>query len=168
MRSFSSQINQRQPIMTVNEILNKKYDFVHQQMYEHALSEYFSYAGISKDDYRTVEIPSSYYDSPSRLQLIEKTFPYRRKVIDLTPFWESYKFKESISYLKIDDETILTSEVKYRDYVRGTAEIESRMTGVKYKAALKDIPEDMKDYPDDNSIEHTFGYKLQNKIYGEW
>ena len=167
MRSFSSQINQRQPILTVNEILNKKYDNVHVQMYNHALSEYFSYAGINSDDYRTVEIPASYYDTPSKVQLIEKTYPYKRKTVDLTPWWETYKFKESTSYVKLDDMTILTSEVKYRDYVRGIAEIESRMTGVKYKSKLKDIPEDMKDFPDDNYIDKTFGYKLQHKIYGE-
>ena len=167
MRSFSSQTNQRQPILTVNEILNKKYDNVHLQMYNHALSEYFSYTGINSDDYRTVEIPASYYDTPSKVQLIEKTYPYKRKTVDLTPWWETYKFKESTSYVKLDDMTILTSEVKYRDYVRGIAEIESRMTGVKYKSKLKDIPEDMKDFPDDNSIDKTFGYKLKHKIYGE-
>lgn len=161
MGNFSSQLNQKQPIVTVGEIIINKYDDIHKQMYTHALEKYFAYAGITPDEYRTLELPSSYYESPSRVQLIEKTFPYKRKVVDLTPFWEDYKFKESMSYLKIDDMTMLTAEVKYRDYVRDIAEVESRMTGKRYKVHLKDIPEGTKNYPDDNSFEKTFTYQYQ-------
>lgn len=167
MRSYSSQTNQRQPILSVDEVLNSKYDDVHHQMYVHALSKYFSYSGVDDNLYKTIEIPSSYYDTPSRVQLIEKSFPYKRKTIDLTPYWESYKFKESSSYVKLDDMTMATSEVKYRDYVRGIAELQSRMTGVKYRVKLKDVPENMNDYPDENSISDSFTYKVQNNIYGE-
>lgn len=167
MRNFSSQINQKQPMMTVHEMLNKKYDDIHHQMYEHALSAYFSYAKISPDNYRTIEIPvTSYYDSPTKVQIISKEYPYKRQVVDLTPFWEAYKFKDNISYLKLDDMTVLTSEIKYRDYVRGIAEMESRMTGVKYKTSLNKVPDYVKDFPDEHPIEQTFSYKLQNKIYG--
>lgn len=166
MRSYSSQTNQRQPIVTVDEMLNNKYDNVHHQMYTHALSKYFSYTGIDETSYKTVEIPAAYYDTPSKVQLIEKSFPYKRKTIDLSPYWETYKFKESVSYIKLDDMTMSTSEVKYRDYVRGVAELQSRMTGVKYKVKLNEVPESMKDYPDEVSISDSFTYKVQNNIYG--
>ena len=72
-------------------------------------------------------------------KIISKEYPYKRQVVDLTPFWEAYKFKDNISYLKLDDMTVLTSEIKYRDYVRGIAEMESRMTGVKYKTSLNKV-----------------------------
>lgn len=166
-RNFSSQINQRTPTATVDDIVNNRYDNVHRQLYAHALDRYFSYAAISPDDYHTLELPSSYFDSPSKVKLVRKEYPYKSKVIDLTPYWEEYKFSNDTLQVMIDDDTVNSAEIKYKDYVRGTAEMQSRLTGVKFNISLKDVNDNMNEYPDEHTVNQTFGYKVINKIYGE-
>ena len=67
----------------------------------------------------------------------------------------------------IDDDTVNSAEIKYKDYVRGTAEMQSRLTGVKFNISLKDVNDNMNEYPDEHTVNQTFGYKVINKIYGE-
>lgn len=154
--------------ITLTDVITSKQDNIHMQMYDEALSYYMSYAGISEEDYRFVEIKSAYYDSPSHVQVIAKTWPYRRITVDLAPFWNPYKFSDKLSYMKVDDDdTVLTAEVIYRDYVRGQATLRSRYTGRSLKVAIKDLPDDIKDIDDEKSLSHTFAYKVNNKIYGK-
>jgi hypothetical protein len=173
MTKFSAQTLQKCPMMTVGEILDKKYDNIHYQMYQDALSAYFAaYHSADYDysyDYRCIELPSAYYDNASKVQIISKTFPYKCFTVDLSPYWGDYMFKDKASYTCIDaDEmTVKTAEVKYRDYVKGYAEMESRITGAKYNVSLKDLPNDVREYPDDKSMENTFAYLVNNKIYGD-
>ncbi len=167
LKTYSSQTAQHQPMVTVGEMLSGKYDDIHKQLYSAALDRYVSYTGIDKDSYRFVEVPASYYDTPGKVQVVSKEYPYKRTTVDLTDYWEPYMFKDGCSYLAIDEMTVASAEVKYRDYVRGYAEMESRITGYQYTAALKDVPVTAKEYPDENSVSNTFGYKVLNKIYGQ-
>ena len=173
MTKFSSQTLQKRPMMTVGEILDKKYDDIHDQMYHAALSAYFAaYNPVDYDysyDYKCIEIPAAYYDNASKVQVISKTYPYKRFTVDLSPYWGEYMFKDKASYTSIDTDemTVKTAEIKYRDYVKGYAEMESRLTGVKYTVSLKDVPNDIREYPDDKSMENTFAYLVNNKIYGD-
>lgn len=168
MRKYSIQTNQRTPDVTVSDVINNKQDDIHSQMYNSALSLYMSYAGLSDDDYRFVELRSSYFDDPSRVQVISKSYPYKRKTVDLTPWWGEYDFKDRMSYLKIDEDdmTVKTAEIVYKNYVTGEAELYSRYSGKKFKVDMKDIPNDVKEIDDSLNMRHTFGYKVQKKIYG--
>lgn len=168
MTKFSSQVQQKRPMITVGEMLDKKYDDIHYQLYQTALSAYLSAYNLSFDTYRCIEIPSAYYNTPSKVEMICKEFPYKRYTVDLTPYWGQYMFNDKASYLAVDvdDMTVNTAELKYCDYVNGRVEMESRITGVKYVTSLKDIPNDVKEYPDDKSILNTFAYLVNNKIYG--
>lgn len=167
MKSYSTQVNIRENDVTVSDIISSKQDHIHNEMYVLALEKYVSYAGIDPEAYSFIELPSSYYDSPSRVKIISQDYPYRRKIVDLAPYWDTYKFKDKISYLQIDKEnSIATSEVIYRDYVHGYAEIRSKMTGRIVKVNLKDLDGSIPDVEDEKSLRHTFGYKLRHKIYG--
>jgi hypothetical protein len=168
MSKYSSHINKRKSIITVSEVISKKYDDIHNQLYERALSSYMDANNMNSTYYRTIEIKSSYYNEPSSVKIIERTPPYKTTIVDLTEYWSDYIYSNTLSYLKIDDDiTTQTAEVKYKDYVRGTAEMESRLTGVKYKTDINKLPLDVKEYPDDHAMSTTFGYKVQNKIYGK-
>ena len=168
MKSYSTQTNERKTDVTVMDVVKSKQDAIHSQMYEEALAQYVSYAGIIEDDYRFIELRASYWDEPSSVQVITKRYPYSRQTVSLSPWWNDYKFDGRMDLLEIDnDNTVNTAEVVYRDYVRGYAELRSRYTGRTFKVALKDVPEDVKEIEDEKSMQHTFSYKVQHKVYGQ-
>ena len=168
MKSFSSQITSRNGGVTVSDVIVAKQDHAHNELYEVALAKYLAYAGIDESSYSFIELKSSYFDSPSRVQVISMEYPYKRQVVDLSPFWDDYYFDEKTSYLKLDNEmTVETSEIMYRDYARGFAELRSKMTGRTFKVALKDLDPTIPEVEDESSMPHTFGYKLRNRIYGQ-
>lgn len=166
--SYTSQISYRKPNITVSDILDKRQDIIHKQMYETALDKYMSYHGYDKDNYRVVEIPASYFDSPSRINIISKAFPYEHRIDSLEQFWGDYKFKERMSGMKLDNDlTIESAEVKYIDYVSGMATLHSRYSGRTFKVPIKDLPNDVKESDEVQDITCTFTYKVQNKVYGQ-
>jgi hypothetical protein len=168
MKSYSSQVNKRNNGVTVSDVITAKQDHAHNELFDVALAKYLSYSGLDESSYSFVELKGSYFDSPSRVQVISMEYPYTRTIVDLTPFWEDYCFDEKISYLKLDNEmTVETSEIIYRDYARGYAELRSKMTGRIYKVSLKDLDKSIPDVEDEISMPHTFGYKLKNRIYGQ-
>ena len=167
MRSFSVQTEQRKTDVTFTDVINSRQDDIHAQMYAKALKSWISYAGIDPDSYRMIEIKASYFDTPSKVDVMLKEYPYTRKIVDLSPFWDEYDFSSSMSYMKLDnDNSVETAEVIYKDYVRGYAVMHSRLTDATFKVSLKDLPEDAKEYEDEKSFVHSFSYKVSNKIYG--
>ena len=164
---YSVQTNQRSTETSVIDVTSGRQDDIHAQMYEMALSSMMSYAGITADDYRFVELKTSYFDEPSKVCVISKAYPYTRKVVDLTSYWPEYQFSEKMSYIMLDNDlTVDTAEVVYRDFVKGYAELRSRYTGRTFKVPLKNLPKDIKDVDDPANLEHSFSYKVVNKIYG--
>ena len=165
--SYISQIAYEKPKITVSDILTKRQDNIHKQMYLSAVDKYMSYHGYDKNDYRVIEIPAAYFDEPSYISITKKKYPYTRITDTLAPFWGEYMFNDDISELKVDNElTIDTLELKYIDYVTGVATVHSRYSGRTLKIPLKDLPNNIALSDEMREYERTFMYKVNNKIYG--
>lgn len=133
--------------MTFHDVINDKYDNIHEQLYNQALNNYL---GDNRQEYestyRMIELKSSYFNQPSKVLLIRKHYPHTRTTIDLTSYWGDYGFKEDLSYLKLDDDfTVETGEVIYKDYIKGTATLYSRYSGKKFTVKLSSLPDDIKE-----------------------
>lgn len=165
--SYISQIAYEKPKITVSDILTKRQDNIHKQMYMTAVDKYMAYHGYDKDDYRVIEIPASYFDEPSYVSIVKKKYPYTRITDTLAPFWGEYVFNDDISELKMDNElTVDTLELKYVDYVSGTATVHSRYSGRTLKIPLKDLPDDIALSDEIGEYKRTFTHKVNEKIYG--
>lgn len=148
-------------------MMDEKYDMIHRQLYDGAFAYFVAESGIDVSSYKVIEIPGAYYYSPSKVQLTYRKRPHTKITIDLGSYnWGKHVYKDLASYLLIDEDTVETAEVQYRNYVSGRADMESRLTGVKYKTTIANIPEDANEYPDVNTLERTFSVKKNDKIYG--
>ena len=169
----TSKAMMRNNIATFNDIMSDKYDIIHRRLYDNALKAYYADKAIDASQYTAREIvTSSDVKSlmlPSKALITERVYPYKHYIIDLTSYWETYKFddfdNDGIAQKMLPNDYADEFVICYRDYVRGYAEVEGRMSGIHFKIPLSEAS-GLEDIHDDNGIKTTFGYKLRNKIYG--
>lgn len=162
---YSNQKNSKS-VLTVSDISTRKYDKIHKEMFNRALSKYMSTYNLSIDDYKVIELYSSYYDSPSKVQLVDKTPPYKRQLIDLTPYWESTVFTNRYSYKNVDEYNIQNVVVIYKDYVNGIARLQDKLTNKIYTIKLTDLPNNIEVSDKIENYKTNFAYKYNHKIFG--
>ena len=166
MTNFSRQIQQKCVNTTISDVMSSSRDDIHRQLYVRALSAFLAKTPIDTIANRIVELPSQEYDMPSKIKVISRHRPYKAQVFDLSAFWDANYYKPSVMPSQLSDEmTKSTLEVIAKDYIKGTAKLRSRLTGEIMTMQLKDVSEDTPLGPE-LSLEDTFTYKIQNKIFG--
>lgn len=164
------------PVRAIDFISNK-YDVVHDELYNKALDKYLKEKYSTEEDIANfkkthifLEIKQPEYYIPSKVIIKELVYPYTVETIDLTQYWDNYQFNDEYrnkDEILLDEDSLKDGEIIYIDYVKGQAKLKSRYTGKEFWLDFKYLDENTKVNKDEYSLEKTFSYKIQNKIYGE-
>lgn len=169
---YSNQLYSKQPL-TITDVVTRRYDEVHKQMFKRALSKYIKEVGYNEDDYKYLEITNSYYNIPSKVQIINKYPPYSREIVDLTPYWEDTVFTSRFSYKDIEELQYKNCEIIYKDYSKGVAKLKNKLTNQVTVVKLTDLPENLDNFgisesnEIDSKYQSTFSYKYNHKLFGQ-
>lgn len=160
---FNDQIYSKSNI-TVSEIISNKNLLVHQKLYDDALAKYKNVSGKTDDLYKFIEIKGSYFDSPSSVVVTERKAPFRKYKVSLEEYWGEYKFYENSSEMKIDEYSLGTSEIIYKDYVAGTALLRSKINGDRFQVPLSSVDDTWQNAECMDLTNKTFRYKIDKNM----
>ena len=163
------------------DYISEKYTKIHAQIYDKALQKLIDdkLVGPGKlcetleelnTKYRFIELKKDEYWKPSKVILKQTVYPFESLSYDLDEYWDDYQYKEEFKDLKdywIDEDSVRDAELVYIDYIKGKGKFKSRYTGKEFWVDFKFINSNTKLSKDDMSLENTFSYKIQNKIYGK-
>ena len=153
--------------ISFSDAVAEKPDKIHQQLYRDALQKYFvehpEYS-LYRSAYHFIEIKNNEYWQPSYVNIISKRPPHKRNKVWLDPYWCEYqnKKKNNYSYTYIDEDSIKDARIIYINYITGEVEMESKLTGVKFKVPFSQIDENTPLSPDLIPDEYSFSYQYNN------
>lgn len=127
------------------------------------------YVESFKKTHKFIEIKADEYFKPSSVLCIGIDFPFERKKYDLSKYWNTItesRNNKDISLLQLDEDTIKYAELIYIDYVKGKCKFKSKLTGEEFWTTFDYINDETK-VSDTYSLDGTFTYKFQNKIFGK-
>ena len=112
--------------------------------------------------HKIIENKNSEYWKPSSIIIYSTTYPYSKKSIDLTPWWNLNQKYDNLNLtdIKIIDEQIKDSQIEDIDYVRGKVKIYSKLNDIHYSADFNYVKEDTA--VDDDIMSKTFVNKIKN------
>lgn len=142
-----------------NDYINNKYNIIHKELYECALKKLFNNLNINEniinDKYKIIEIKNKEFFMPSSIILIDREFPFKKEIYDLTQYWPEYIFnKNNYNDINYNIEKYNDLEIVYIDYVKGIVIMESRYNNIKINVSF-----DLIDY---NNIKIGESYSLKN------
>ena len=163
------------------DYISEKYTKIHAQIYDRALQKLIEEKLVGpgklcetieefKTKYCLIELKKDEYWKPSKVVVKQTVYPFESEIFDLDEYWDDYQYKEEFKELKdywIDEDSVRDAELIYIDYVKGKGKFKSRYTGKEFWVDFKFINSNTKLSKDDMSLENTFSYKIQNKIYGQ-
>lgn len=108
------------------------------------------------DSNTIIEKPNIEYYMPSSIIIYQKSYPHRKKVVDLTPYWSDYNDHSNVNIedIKIKEEEIRDSQIEDINYVTGKLKVYSKMYDIEYNIDKKYISENTN--IDDELINNTF------------
>lgn len=182
IKQYNDLVYDSRPV-SLTEFMSNKYNIVHQQLFDDAITSYLKdnhnvlYNDISeeiaediaikmfKQQNKIIEIKGSEYWMPSSILIITKKFPYKKKRVDLTKYWNLYQEHSDKNYndIKVSPENMKDSEVFYIDYVNGIAHMRSRLNNVEFEVPFEYLNNETK-VADDYTLSNTFTSMLQNRI----
>lgn len=158
------------------DYISDKNNVVHDKLYMSALNRYLeeklhtTYDEYSKT-HILMEIKNKEYWMPSKVFIKDiSVMPYNISKVDLSPYWDNYQYVSE--YKNFDNmffenvEDINGSEVVEINYVLGQAKFRNKYSGEEFWKDFKFLNKDTVYNKDETSLEDTFSYKLQHKIYG--
>lgn len=180
IKQYNDLVYDSRPV-SLAEFMSNKYNIVHQQLFDDAITAYLKdnsdvlYNDISeeiaediaikmfKQQNKIIEIKGSEYWMPSSILIITKKFPYKKKRVDLTKYWNLYQKHSDKNYndIKVSIENIKDSEVFYIDYVNGIAYMRSRLNNIEFEVPFEYLNNETK-VADDYTLSNTFTNMLQN------
>lgn len=112
--------------------------------------------------HKIIENKNSEYWKPSSIIIYSTTYPYSKKSIDLTPWWNLNQKYDNLNLtdIKIIDEQIKDSQIEDIDYVRGKVKIYSKLNDIHYSADFNYVKEDTA--VNDDIMSKTFVNKIKN------
>jgi len=112
--------------------------------------------------HKIIEVKNSEYWMPSSIIIYNRIYPYTKKIIDLTPYWNTYQDHSdlTLSTIKMTDENILDSQIQSFDYVRGKAQMYSKMNDMNYEIDFDYLGKDVD--LSEEMLTDTFTYKYNN------
>lgn len=176
-RKYDDMAYESRPVK-YSEFISDKYNHVHRQMYEDALNTLIKHIikvenienkngePMSVNEYkrlhRCVEIKNDEYWKPSKVTIIEKSFPHSKHVYDLTGFWNYHQSKtdKSVKELKMNDD-IHDWEIIKIDYIKGCVTLYSRVEDVETIVDFDYVDKNMV-LSDELSLKNTISAKINN------
>lgn len=81
-----------------------------------------------------IEKPQNEYYLPSSIIIYQKTYPHKKTIVDLSPYWSNYQDHSDIDIkdIKYTDESIKDAQVEDINYVNGTVKIYSKINDREY------------------------------------
>ena len=160
------------------DFISNKTNIVHEKLYVAALDkcieDLVKESGMSVEDYCKshvfIEIKNTEYWMPSKVTIKNINPPYDIKKVDLKKYWNEYQyideFKELDGMFFENDFDKNAFEVVDINYINGKAKFKNKYSGEEIWKDFKYLNEDTVYNKEALSLEDTFTYKLQNKIYG--
>ena len=163
--------NQMSHKMTFQDYTNDKYNEVHTELFNRALDRYIVENNIDKNEYKFIEFKSKNYYEPSVVCIKRLTYPYDTKKVSLEKYWDKYQFNNDNKEInndfledKVNPEML---EIVNINYVTNKVTLLDKNTEKRYIKDISFINDKMSFNKDELSLENTFGYKINNKIYGK-
>lgn len=148
-----------------------KYNIIHQKLFDNALERLIIEKGYNKDDYRFIEIKQDEYYKPSIVYVKSIYPPFTTEKISLEKYWDKYEFNEIFKNLDEnffnEDININSLEIVDINYVKGIMKLKDKITGKTFIRSTKYLNDNLKYNKESYSLENTFSYKINNKIYGK-
>ena len=113
--------------------------------------------------HRIVEIQNEEYYKASKIIIYNKYFPFNKRIIDLTPYWNNYQFynNKNIEDIKVTEENKNDSYITDIDYIHGKVKMYSKINDMSYDVDFDYVKNNTE--IDDSILRNTFTYKL-NKL----
>ena len=163
--------NQKTYKMTFQDYVSDKYNDVHEKLYSKALERYIIEAGIDKKDYKFIEMKQKNYYEPSVVCIKNLSYPYDIKKVSLEKYWDNYEFINDNKDINndfleedIDPERL---EVISINYVTNKVTLKDKNTDREFIKDISFINDKMEINEKELTLVDTFGYKINNKIYGK-
>lgn len=150
IKNYNDMIYDTRPVQ-VSEYLSDKYNIIHKQLFNDAVTSYLNLNNIDKNEFyqnnKIFELKNNEYWQPSKLVILSKQYEngFAKHIIDLTPFWNTeLSFKDkTYKTIKFSKDNINDFEIIYIDYIKGKATIKSKLTDKEYKIDFDDIDSNM-------------------------
>ena len=147
--SFTN-LNNEESVIDVSNVVAGKGQQIYRQLYDAALlsmikDKFPAYSSIEefKDDYIIIDAPQLDFNmAPSSVSIREKNDITNSVNIDLSKYWPSYKYLNggSNDIIMIDKKDIVANyELISVDYVRNTAIMKNKESGITYNIPLNKI-----------------------------
>ena len=113
--------------------------------------------------HRIVEIQNEEYYKASKIIIYNKYFPFNKRIVDLTPYWNNYQFynNKNIEDIKVTEENKYDSYITDIDYIHGKVKMYSKINDMSYDVDFDYVKNNTE--IDDSILRNTFTYKL-NKL----
>ena len=110
--------------------------------------------------HRIVEIQNEEYYKASKIIIYNKYFPFNKRIIDLTPYWNNYQFynNKNIEDIKVTEENKNDSYITDIDYIHGKVKMYSKINDMSYDVDFDYVKNNTE--IDDSILRNTFTYKL--------
>lgn len=119
----------------VYDVLSSKEENIHKELFNNALSKFKLEHNYSDKEYSFVEyrVSKNYLDH-SKVVVIGKTYPFKRKCFDLKEYWDKYEFNKKYERIDNEDESLEIIEMLYTS---GEALVRNKYTGEEFKIDFK-------------------------------
>lgn len=148
--------------VSISDYMSDKYNDVHDQIYAKALAAYIEESAMDESEYRFIEVKPTEFWKPSSVMVIMKKKPFSKKLVDLTPYWEDYKFDNKYDFkcIKIDkDENLTNSMVVEIDYLRGKVKMYNKVADMYFYVGFDRVDKNTELSDDDLLLTDTFTYE---------
>ena len=110
--------------------------------------------------HRIVEIQNEEYYKASKIIIYNKYFPFNKRIVDLTPYWNNYQFynNKNIEDIKVTEENKNDSYITDIDYIHGKVKMYSKINDMSYDVDFDYVKNNTE--IDDSILRNTFTYKL--------
>ncbi|MBO5005465.1 MAG: hypothetical protein J6D03_09595 [Clostridia bacterium] len=155
--------------ISFTDFIADKPDKVHNQLYRDALQKYLvehPELNIYKSAYHFIEIKNTEYWQPSYVNIISKRPPHRRNKVWLDSYWCKYqnKYGDNYTYTYIDNDSMIDARVISINYVAGEVEMQSKLTGVKFKIPFNKLDDTTPLSPDFLENDNTFSEQAKQYV----
>ena len=139
----------------LNLIMNKTNQYIINDILNIMTNNYIN-------NHKIVELKNNEYDKPSKIIIYKSKYPYEKKLVDLTSYWDRhYQLnKKPYNNIKLLDENINDSIITSINYVSGEVEMYSKINDLKFNIDINRINENTEINAD--SIANLFSQKLKN------
>lgn len=163
--------NQTSHKMTFNDYITDKYNDVHTELFNRALDRYIEEKNINKSEYKFIELKAKNYYEPSVVCIKKLSYPYNVEQVSLAKYWDNYQYtndnKEINNEFLEEELNPERLEIININYVTNKVTLKDKNTQKTFIKDLSFINDDMSFNEKEITLVDTFGYKLNNKIYGK-